>query len=168
MLMQRIISAPAAAANAAASSGSVAGLNATAIERPCARAAAPTPAGSSVASTWKVTESAPDSANSGKWCSRVADHQVAVDDAAGRVDHRRDRAEDDGPDRHRWHEVAVADIEVEDPAAGAEECVDLLTEAREVGGVQRRLDLAPLPDPALPAHGAILRAPPTASARDLC
>ena len=101
--------------------------------------------GSSVASTWKVTESAPDSANSGKWCAGSLDHQVAVDHASGRVDHRRDRAQHDRPDRHRRDEVPVADVEVEDAAAGREEHVDLLTEAGEVGGIERRLDLASRP-----------------------
>ena len=38
---------------------------------------------------------------------------------------RRDRAEHDRPDRHRGNEVAVTDVEVEDAAAGVEQCPDL-------------------------------------------
>ena len=49
---------------------------------------------------------------------------------------------------------AVADVEVEDPAPGREECVDLLAEAPEVGRVERRLDLATVPDPARPSSCA--------------
>ena len=52
--------------------------------------------------------------------------------------------------------MPVADVEVEDAAPGREEHVDLLAEPREVGGIERRLDLPPVPDPALPAHAAIL------------
>ena len=48
--------------------------------------------------------------------------------------------------------MTVADVEVEDAAAGREQRLDLLTEAGEVGGVERRLDLAPVPNPVLPAH----------------
>ena len=51
-------------------------------------------------------------------CARVVDHQVAVDDARQRVDERRDRLEHDRPHRDRRDEVAVADVEVEDPRAG--------------------------------------------------
>ena len=80
---------------------------------------------------------------------RVVDHQVAVEHAAGVVHERRDRLEHDGPDRDRLDEVPVADVEVEDAAAGAQEHVDLLAEAREVRRVERRLDLD-RPDPARP------------------
>ena len=59
---------------------------------------------------------------------------------------------DDRPDRHRRHEVPVAAVEVEDAAAGREELVDLLAEPPEVGGVERRLDLDPAPNPVAPAH----------------
>ena len=41
--------------------------------------------------------------------------------AAGLVDERRDRAEHDGPDRHRGDEVAVADVEMEDAGARVEQ-----------------------------------------------
>ena len=82
---------------------------------------------------------------------RVVDHQVAVEHPAGLVNERRDRLEDDGPDRHGLDEVAVADIEVEDATPGAEEHVDLLPEAREVRRVERRLDLG-VPHPIRPAH----------------
>ena len=92
----------------------------------------------------------------GEVMGRVGDHEVTVEDAARRVDHRRDRAEHDRPDRHRRDEVPVSDVEVEDAAPGTEERVDLLTEPGEVGGVERRCDLAPVPDPRRPAHTAIL------------
>ena len=66
MLMQRIDLGARRGREGGGRSGSVPGLNATPTERPCARAAAATPAGSSVASTWNVTESAPEAANSWK------------------------------------------------------------------------------------------------------
>ena len=47
--------------------------------------------------------------------------------------------------------MAVADVEVEDAATGVEQRVDLLAEAREVGAVERRLDLD-RPDPVAPGH----------------
>ncbi len=83
---------------------------------------------------------------------RVVDHQVAVEHPAGIVDAGRDRPNDDRADRHRWHEMAVTAVEVENAAAGRQEIVDLVAEAPEVGGVERRLDLRPAPDPVAPAH----------------
>ena len=74
--------------------------------------------------------------------------------AAALVDQRRDRAEHDGPDRDRRDEVAVADVEVEDAGACVEQRFDLLAEPREVGGVERWLDLG-RPDVA-PRHQPIL------------
>ena len=74
---------------------------------------------------------------------RVVDHQMAVEHPAGIVDAGRDRPHDDRADRHRWHEMAVTAVEVENAAAGRQEIVDLLAEAPEVGGVERRLDLHP-------------------------
>ena len=50
---------------------------------------------------------------------RVVDHQVAVDAPPAAWIDRRDRAQDDRPDRDRRDEVAVADVEVEDADAGA-------------------------------------------------
>ena len=46
-----------------------------------------------------------------------------------------------GPDRDLGDEVAVADVEVEDPRAGVVKRFELLAEPREVGRVDRRLDL---------------------------
>jgi hypothetical protein len=83
---------------------------------------------------------------------RLLDHQVAVEHPAEPVDERRNRLEDDRPHRDRRDEVPVADVEVEDPRAGAEERLALLPEARQVGRVERRLDLD-RPDPVLPGHG---------------
>src|SRR5207253_6213593 len=85
-------------------------------------------------------------------------HQVAVEHPAALVYEWRDRLEDDGPDRHGLDEVAVADVEVEDAAPGAQEHVDLLPEAREVRRVERRLDLG-VPHPIPPRHAAIVRSP---------
>ena len=59
--------------------------------------------------------------------------------------------------------MGVADVEVEDPAAGGEQRLDLLTEPREVGGVERRLDLATVPDPARPSPCARSYAAPQAA-----
>ena len=87
---------------------------------------------------------------------RVVDHQVAVDHPALAVDERRDRLEHDRADGDRLDEVPVADVEVEDPRARAEQLLDLLPEPGEVGRVQRRLDLDRA-DPLIPGHGAILR-----------
>ena len=73
---------------------------------------------------------------------RVVDHQVAVDRrAVDRVDERRDRLQHDRPDRDRLDEVPVADVEVEDARARPQQHLDLVAEAREVGRVERRLDL---------------------------
>ena len=72
---------------------------------------------------------------------RVVDHQVAVDHPALAVDERRDRLEHDRADRDRLDEVPVADVEVEDARARAQQDLDLLAEPGEVGRVQRRLDL---------------------------
>ena len=90
----------------------------------------------------------------------IVDHQVAVEHAARRVDPRCDRPEHDRSHRDRRDEMPVADVEVEDPAARLEQCVDLLPEPAEVGGVERRLELRPVPDPVAPPHGAILRSRP--------
>ena len=78
-------------------------------------------------------------------------HQVTVDERAARVDDRRDRLEDDRAHRDRLDEVTVADVEVEHMHAGAKEHVDLLAQAREVGRIERRLDLH-RSDPVVPAH----------------
>ncbi len=87
---------------------------------------------------------------------RLFDHEVAVQPAAEPMDERRDRLEHDRPDRDRRDEVPVADVEMEDPRAGAHQRLDLLTETREVGSVERRLDLHGA-HPVPPGHAAILR-----------
>ena len=78
-------------------------------------------------------------------------HQMAVDVPVARVNDRCDPLEDDRAHRDRLDEVAVADVEVEDAGARAQQHVDLLAEAREVGRVERRLDLH-RSDPVVPAH----------------
>ena len=47
--------------------------------------------------------------------------------------------------------MAVADVEVEDAGARVEQRRDLLAEVREVGGVERWLDLG-RPHPVAPRH----------------
>ena len=84
---------------------------------------------------------------------RPLDHQVDIEYAALAVDERRDPLEHDRADRHRRDEVTVADVEVEDAALGAQQHLDLLAEPREVGRVERRLDLDRA-DPVVPAHPA--------------
>ena len=91
----------------------------------------------------------------GEVVSRVVDHEMTVELAAALVDRRRDRAEDDRPDRHRRNKMAVADVEVEDMGSGVQQLLDLLAQAREVGRVQRRLDLD-VTHPLAPGHDAIL------------
>jgi hypothetical protein len=78
-------------------------------------------------------------------------HQVAVDHRARAVDLLGDRLQHDRPDRDRLDEVPVADIEVEDAHAGAQERVDLVAEVCEIGRVEGRLDLY-RPDPVVPGH----------------
>ena len=76
---------------------------------------------------------------------------MAVDVRIGRVNDRRDPLEDDRADRDRLDEVPVADVEVEDARARAQQHLDLLAEPREVGRVERGLDLH-RSDPVVPAH----------------
>ncbi len=76
----------------------------------------------------------------------AVEHASARRARSGAIDSEHDRA-----DRHRFDEVAVADVEVEDAAAGLEQFVDLLAEPREVRRVERRLDLG-VPHPVVPAH----------------
>ena len=87
---------------------------------------------------------------------RRLDHEVAIEHRTGGVNARRDRLEHDRPHRDGRNEVAVAHIEVENPHARLEQLVDLLTEAREVGRVQRGLDLV-VPCPFRPGHEGDLR-----------
>ena len=91
--MQRTRSAPAEAATASATG--VSGLKATPTPRSSERASAIALYGSSQASTWKVTLSPAGRLHLGEVVLRVRDHEMDVEDAAGLVDERRDRAEDD-------------------------------------------------------------------------
>ena len=82
---------------------------------------------------------------------------MAVEHAAEPVDDRRDRLEDDRADRDRLDEVPVTDVEVEDAHARLHDRLDLLAEPREVGRVERRLDLGGA-HPFVPAHRRIFSA----------
>ena len=71
----------------------------------------------------------------------VLDHQMAVEHGAPGVHQRRDRREDDRADRDLRDEMAVTGVEMEDPGARLHERAELCAESREVGRVDRRLDL---------------------------
>ena len=163
--MQRTISAPAAAANSAACAGAVPGLNATPTASPCALAAARDASGIVRRLDVKRDRVGAGVCELGEVMVGVVDHQVTVEHAAGCVNHRGDRAQHDRPDRHRWDEVPVAAIEVEDPAAGGEQLVDLLTQPAEVGRIEGGRDLEVVTDPVDPSHVPTLAiAPVSASA----
>ena len=83
---------------------------------------------------------------------RVLGHQVDVEDSAPLAEQRRDRLQDDRPDRDRLDEVPVADVELEDLGAGVEQLGQLVAEPREVGRVDGRLDLGAA-RPVAPTHG---------------
>ena len=76
---------------------------------------------------------------------------MAVEHSSPLVHEPRDRAQHDRPDGDLADEVAVADVEVEDACAGVEQALQLLAEAGEVRGVDRRLDDARL-SPLRPSH----------------
>ena len=71
----------------------------------------------------------------------LRDHEMAVEPRAPAADERRDGSEHDRADGDLRDEVAVAHVEVEHPRAGRLQRVELVAEAREVGRVDRRLDL---------------------------
>ena len=71
------------------------------------------------------------------------DHQVHVEHRTGAVDALAQRRDDDRPHRDRRDEVAVHDVDVDDPRAGVEHLLHLRAEAREVGGEDRRRDARP-------------------------
>ena len=147
--MQRTRSAPSAAATA--SSTAVSGLSATPTPSPNARACAIASSGSSTASTWNVTLSPPARATASKCRSGRSTMRWQSRTPPQRVDERGDRRHDDRPDRDLGDEVAVAGVEVEDARARLHERAELVAEAREVGRVDRRLDLD-LACPFAPAH----------------
>ena len=139
-LMQSSRSQSAAIASSAATG--VPGLIATPALQPASWIAPTTRSRWAVASAWIVIESAPARANSLDLRLRPLDHQVAVDDRAGVMDLVGDRGDDQRADRDRRHEVAVHDVDVDDPSAGGEHLVDLLAEPGEVGGEDRGRDAA--------------------------
>ena len=85
-----------------------------------------------------VTAGAGDLREVAQW---VVDHQMAVEDTACLVHQRSDRLEHDRSDRDRLDEVPVADVVVEDAHTGADQALQLLAEPREVGRIDRGLDL---------------------------
>ena len=150
MLMQSARSAPSAAAAACATG--VSGLNATPAPSPSSRARAIVRAGSVATSAWNVTLSPPAFLDALEVLLRLGDHQVAVEPPAALVDEPGDRREHDRADRDLADEVPVADVEVEDAHARVEQRVELRAETREVGSVDRGLDLGPS-YPVGPRHG---------------
>ena len=62
------------------------------------------------------------------------DHQVDVQRTSGGVHPVCDRARHEGADRDRRDEPPVHDVDVDHPRACGHHLVDLLAEAREVGG----------------------------------
>ena len=88
---------------------------------------------------------------------RVGHHQVAIERATRLVHELGDRAQHDRADRHRRDEVAVADVEMEDPRARLERGPELIPEARKIGRAERRLNLHLTADAVPPPHRAILR-----------
>ena len=86
----------------------------------------------------------------------LRDHEMAVEEASPRVDEGGERGEHYGPDGDLGDEAAVTHVELEDPRARGDESGDLVTEAREVGRIQRghHLDLAGFaPRHAIEANG---------------
>src|SRR3954452_3920682 len=79
-----------------------------------------------------------------------------VDLATGVVNQACDRMQHDRPDDDRLHEVPVPDVVMEDPYSRAEQLLDLLAKLREVGRIERGLDLG-LSQPVRPGHSPILR-----------
>ena len=66
------------------------------------------------------------------------DHQVHVEHAAAVVHEVAQRVHDQRPDRDRRHEVAVHHVHVDHARARVHHLLDLLAEAGEVGGEDRR------------------------------
>src|SRR5262249_38594929 len=86
---------------------------------------------------------------------RLRDHEVAVESSAPPPDERRDRREDDRPDRDLRDEVPVTDVEVENTRSRGCQRLELSAQLREVRRVQRRLDLGGA-CPFAPAHAVNL------------
>ena len=90
------------------------------------------------------------------------DHQVAVERPHRTGGRSANRLEDDRPDRDRLDEMSVTHVELEDPRSGPQQAFELVTEAREIRRVDRRLDLRSA-YPVVPAHPQILSAASVAS-----
>ena len=82
---------------------------------------------------------------------RRLDHQVDVDKPAALVNQASNRVEHDRADDDRLDEMPVADVVVKDAHTGVEQLLDLLAEFREVGRIERGLDLG-LSQPIRPGH----------------
>ena len=87
---------------------------------------------------------------------RLAHHEMAVEFCAPAACQRRYRCGHDRPDRDLGDEVSVAYVEVEDLGTCGPQRAELLAESREVGGVDRRLDLDRI-CPVGPAHATQAR-----------
>ena len=82
---------------------------------------------------------------------RRLDHQVDVDAAAALVNQAAERPEHDRADDDRLDEVPIANVVVKEARTRGEQLLDLLSEAREVGRIEGRLDLG-LSQPVCPGH----------------
>ena len=76
----------------------------------------------------------------------VLDHQVHIDDPAGRVHLIGQRLDDQRPHGDRRHEMAVHHVDVDDPCPGGHHLLDLGSQTREVGRQDRRGHVAPTDD----------------------
>ena len=84
--------------------------------------------------------SAPALAKSAMWRSGRSTIRWTSTSAAGRVDLLGQRDDDRRAHRERRDEAAVHDVDVDRPRAGVQDRADLLAEAGEVGGEDRRRD----------------------------
>ena len=71
----------------------------------------------------------------------LLDHEMAVEPPTPAAHERGDRREHHRADGDLRDEVAVPHVEVEHPSAGGLQRLELVAETREVGRVDRRLDL---------------------------
>ena len=155
-VMQRTMSAR-PRSSATASTG-VPGLIAMPARQPSSRIAARVRLACGVASSWKVIESAPASANSSIWRSGASIIRWTSTTPPASWTWSAIEPSDQRPDRDRRDEVAVHHVEVDHPRAGVHHLVDLGAEPGEVGREDRRRD---------PRRSAISSRHPLAHGRSL-